>query len=324
MILRGTSEVLPDGHLAVGGCDTVQLARRFGTPLWVLDEEAFRGNCREFLEAFSPDLFPGGVEVVYASKALLTLAVCRLVHEEGLWLDVVSGGELHTARVAGFPMERVLFHGNNKSAEEIRMALDLGVGRLMVDNFHELDLLGSLVSERRREGASRGRREAASGGPHVVLRLTPGIEAATHDYIRTGQTDSKFGFPIETGQAFRAVQQALETEGIRLLGIHCHLGSQIRDTGVYALAADALLDFAAETRARTGWWPEELNLGGGFAVRYTADEEAPPAPVDYARAVAEVVADKTVRLGLPAPRVLVEPGRAVAAAAGWTRYAVGT
>lgn len=311
MRLPGTAHVSPDGHLVISGCDGLELARRFGTPLWVLDEDHLRENCRAFRRAFGrADLFPGGAEVVYASKALLALALCRIADQEGLALDVVSGGELYTALAAGFPPERIHFHGNHKTPRELAEALEAGVGRFMVDNLEELDTLNALA---------RGQQPA-----EVILRLTPNVEPNTHDYIKTGQADSKFGFPIHTGQALDAVRRALASPHLTLRGLHCHIGSQIFETESHGLAAMALLDFAAEARGATGWEPAEINLGGGFAVRYNGHEQDPPSPDDYAVAISRAMMERAVEHGLAVPRLSIEPGRAIVAAAGWTLYTVGS
>lgn len=287
----------------------MELASAYGTPLWVIDEEHFRNNCRAFRSAFNHGLFPDGVEVVYASKALLTLAVCRMVQEEGLSLDVVSGGELHAARAVGFPMDKVYFHGNNKTPAEIAYALETGLGRFMVDNLRELELIEKLAGPARRAA--------------VVLRLKPNVDAGGHDYVKTALPDSKFGIDIENGQALEAVERCLASEHLDLRGLHCHIGSQILDVAPFARAAGVLLDFAAEAREKTGWTLSELSVGGGFGIRYV-DGDAPLPPAAYAQAIARVISDKVAEHNLPAPRILVEPGRAISATAGWTLYTVGS
>jgi len=315
--LHGTAAVLPGGHLAIGGVDVVELAREFGTPLWVLDEAHFRENCRAFRRAFCPERFPAGAEVVYAGKALLTRAVCRLVALEGLSLDVVSGGELWTALGAGVPPDRIYFHGNNKTEEELKLALRAGVGRVVVDSLDELELLTALAEQ---AGAGRPGGNRRVG---VLLRVTPGVEVATHDHIRTGQVGSKFGLDLGSEQALEAVRRCLDQPGLELRGLHCHLGSQVREVHPYAEAAEVLLELAAASREATGWTPDELSLGGGFAVRYRVADEPVPAVEDYAEAIARVVTRVAAQLRLPVPKVLVEPGRAIAATAGWTLYTVG-
>ncbi len=306
MRLHGTMQVNEKGRLEIGGCDTVDLARVFGTPLYVLDEALFRENCRSYRLAFAG----GNGGVLYAGKALLTLAVCRLVEEEGLGLDVVSGGELYTAAKAGFPMNRVYFHGNNKTADEVRAALRAGVHRFVCDSIDELDLLGRLAAEQGRECS-------------LLLRLTPGIEAHTHDYIRTGQIDSKFGLAIPDGQALEAVRRCLEHPALRLRGLHCHIGSQIFELEPYADAARILLAFAGRVRDVTGWVIEELDLGGGLGIYYGPGDD-PPAVPDLAKTILGAVAQAAGSENLPIPRVLVEPGRSISGPAGTTLYTVGT
>ncbi|SHF55243.1 diaminopimelate decarboxylase [Desulfofundulus australicus DSM 11792] len=306
MKLHGTMTVNSRGHLEIGGCDTVELASTFGTPLYVVDEELFRQNCREYYRAFTEKY---GAEVIYAAKTLLTLAICRLVDEEGLGMDVVSGGELYTAIKARFPMSRVYFHGNNKSSEELRLALEARVGRFMVDNFYELEMLNRLAGEMRTRA-------------DVILRLTPGVEAHTHEYIKTGQIDSKFGLVIDNGQALAGVRRALEMENIILHGLHCHIGSQIFELDSYAHAAGIMMDFAARVARETGWAPAELDLGGGLGIYYTEGDE--PRPVaEYADVIMRAVREKALAHGLPVPRVIVEPGRSISGPAGTTLYTVG-
>ena len=306
MRLHGTMRINEMGHLEIGGCDAVQLAEEFGTPLYVLDEDCFRQNCRRYYRSFT-ELY--GAEVAYAAKALINTAVCQMVEEEGLSLDVVSGGELYTALKAGFPAGRIYFHGNNKSKDEIVMALRAGVGRLMVDNLYELSLIDALAA-------------AAGQKAGVILRLTPGIEAHTHEYIKTGQVDSKFGLVIENGQAMEGVKAALEMENVELKGFHCHIGSQIFELKPYAHAARVMMDFARKVYRETGYWLEELDLGGGLGIYY-AEGDCPPPVEDYAQVVMSTVLDKAAEYGLAAPKVIVEPGRSICGPAGTTLYTVG-
>ncbi|OPY59043.1 MAG: Diaminopimelate decarboxylase [Pelotomaculum sp. PtaU1.Bin035] len=306
MKLNGTMRVNEKGHLEIGGCDTVDLAREFGTPLYVLDEMCFRQNCRDYYLAFTHKY---AAKVVYAGKALLNLAICRLVDEEGLGLDVVSEGEIFTAHKAGFPVERIYFHGNNKSPAELAMALEVGVGRFMVDNFCELDLLNNLAGE-------------ADKVAGVILRVTPGIEAHTHEYIKTGQIDSKFGLVIENGQAMEGVKRALELEKIDLKGLHCHIGSQIFELDSYSHTAEVMMAFVNQIYEETGFCLEELDLGGGLGVYYAEGDQ--PRPVqDYADALVGAVLDRAEKYNIPAPRIIVEPGRSICGPAGTTLYSVG-
>ncbi len=306
MKLQGTMQINHKGHLEIGGCDTVELAGSFGTPLYVLDEQYFRQNCSAYYRAFIEKY--DGV-VLYAAKTLLTLAICRIVAEEGLSLDVVSGGELYTAKKAHFPMERVYFHGNNKSVAELKLALEYNVGRIIVDNRYELFMLNRLAVE-------------AGIKAKIMLRLTPGVEAHTHEYIKTGQIDSKFGIVIENGQAMEIIKQALELENIQLTGLHCHIGSQIFEMQSYTHAAEIMLGFAALVHRETGWQPEEMNFGGGMGIYYTSADK--PQPVSkYADMLVQAVQDLSKSYGLAVPKVLVEPGRSISGPAGTTLYTVG-
>jgi diaminopimelate decarboxylase len=306
MRFHGTMRVNERGHLEIGGCDTVELAREFGTPLYVLDEALFRHNCREYYRHFVGRY---GGKVLYAGKALLTLAVCRLVYEEGLGLDLVSGGEIYTAREAGFPMDRVYFHGNNKSPAEIDLALKVGVGRFVVDNFYELEVLEAAALERGRT-------------VDVLLRVTPGIEAHTHDYIKTGQNDSKFGLAVDTGQALAGVRRCLRARALRFRGLHCHIGSQIFELEAFAHAAAVMMDFARVVYEETGTVIEELNLGGGLGIYY-AEPDDPPEIGDLAEVLGPRVREEAARHGLPVPCLVVEPGRSIVGPAGTTLYTVG-
>lgn len=306
MKLNGTMRINENGHLEIGGCDTLELAREFGTPLYVLDEMCFRLNCRDYFNAFSVKY---GAEVIYAGKTLLNLAVCRMVEEEGLGLDVVSGGELFTALKAGFPAGRIYFHGNNKSSAELTMALEAGVGCFIVDNFCELELLNRLAGESHRT-------------PGVILRVTPGVEAHTHEYIKTGQIDSKFGLVIENGQAMAGVKRALELGNICFRGLHCHIGSQIFELESYRHTAEVMMAFINQIIEETGCRVAELDLGGGLGVYYTEGDE--PRPVQaYAEVLASTVQEKADCYGFRAPRLIVEPGRSISSPSGTTLYTVG-
>ncbi len=307
MGLRGTMRITEAGELEIGGCTCTRLAREFGTPLYVMDEEEIRSRCREATGSLSrayPSYF-----VAYASKAFSTLAMCRLAHQEGLGLDVASGGELYTALQAGFPCDRILFHGSNKAPDEVEMGVRAGVMRFVVDNLHEIGLLV--------EAAHRFRKRL-----HVQLRLTPGVDAHTHEYIRTGQVDSKFGLGISSGQAMAAVRQVLSSDCLVLEGLHCHIGSQIMSTEPFAMAAAIVLDFAAEIKAICGHSVHEVNLGGGLGIRYNGSDEAVPF-ARYARAISRVVRERCLVHGLELPRLMVEPGRYIVGEAGTTLYTVG-
>jgi len=308
VVLDGTKTINSEGHLEIGGCDTVKLAEQFGTPLYVFDEAVIRRNARALRESFAAHL-PRS-EVIYAGKSFLTTAMCKIVEQEGLGLDVVSGGELYTALKAGFPPERVYFHGNNKSEDEIRLALKAGVGRLVVDNFLELEML--------REAARSLKTRA-----RVLLRITPGIEAHTHDYVRTGQIDSKFGFTLSNGQALAAVRQAAAAPELHLMGLHCHIGSQIFEVEPFAVAARVMIGFMGEVKEEAGKILRELDLGGGFGITYTHGDR-PPELSRYAAAIARAVTEACQETGLPVPKIMVEPGRSITGPAGTTLYTIGS
>lgn len=296
------------GHLTIGGRDTVELAQQFGTPLYLMDEDAIRQNCRSYRD--SVDRYYGGHGLVaYASKAMNCRALCRLVAEEGLGLDVVSGGELYTAMAEQFPADKLIFHGNNKSIEELTMALEYGVGRIVVDNLTELALLGRLAA-------------AHGGHTGILLRIKPGVDAHTHDFVRTGQIDSKFGFALETGEAMAAIKAAIAEPALTLRGIHCHIGSQIFDIFPFCHAAEVMVDFLADILHETGVCLPELNLGGGFGIRYIAEND--PSPYHrYMEQVSQAVRDCCARHKLPLPFIILEPGRSIVGSAGITLYRVG-
>jgi diaminopimelate decarboxylase len=307
MLLPVTAEVTAADHLAIGGCDCVDLAQEFGTPLYVFDEATLRGRCRGYQEAFGRRY--DDVRVLYAGKAFIHPALLTIFEEEGLGLDVVSGGELYVAHRSGFPLEKVYFHGNNKSAQELALALDWGVGRVVVDNFHELALLNRLAVERGRV-------------VEILLRISPGVDPHTHAYITTGIVESKFGFPIVTGQAEEALTQALALPGLRPVGLHAHIGSQIFELEPYRETACILLEFAAAMAARRGFQMAEFSPGGGWAIRYTQADE-PPGVEEIAETVVGALCDEVARHCLPLPRLIVEPGRSIVGPAGVALYSVG-
>jgi diaminopimelate decarboxylase len=302
-----TTEVSKQGHLLIGGCDIVDLAEEFGTPLYLFDESTIRHRCREFKEDFSK-CYPDTL-VIFASKAFLNTALSLILKEEGLGLDVVSGGELSIAHSAGFPLDKVYFHGNNKTPEELNLALDCGVGRIVVDNFYELELLNRLAGQ-------KGIRQ------DILLRLTPGVDSHTHQYTSTGTIESKFGFPLATGQAERAVKQASSAVNLNLVGLHFHLGSLVSEVQPYELAMELVLSFAREMKRKLDFNLIEFNIGGGFAVAYTLDSKV-PAVADYARAVTDKLDGLISGLGLNRPRLIIEPGRAIVGQAGVALYRVG-
>ncbi|NLY89606.1 MAG: diaminopimelate decarboxylase [Firmicutes bacterium] len=295
------------GHLEVSGCDTVELAKRFGTPLYVLDETRIRQNCRDYVAGLA-EAYPD-TQVCYAGKAFLCRAICCLMQQEGLGLDVVSGGELYTALKAGFPPDAIYFHGNNKSREELEIALQNGVGCLVIDGFYEIELLNELL-------AGKEKRQP------VLLRLAPGVEAHTHVYTRTGQEDSKFGLAINGGQALQGVKAILNSPRLELLGFHAHIGSQIFDLASYEITAGILAGFMAEVRAETGFVAKVLNLGGGLGIRYTRDDK--PLPVrEAAKRTGQMVREVFSTLDYPRPKLVLEPGRSIVGDAGVTLYTIG-
>ncbi len=296
------------GHLEIGGCDAVELTREFGTPLHVIDEGRLRANCRAYRESLEREY--GNARALFGSKALCIIATCQVASQEGLGLDVVSGGEIHTALRAGVPPRDLYFHGNNKTPEELEYALRAGVGRFVVDNDDELGLLEQLA-ERLRTVA------------HVLLRLTPGIEPHTHKAIQTGGVDSKFGFGMLDGSAQRAVTRASRMPRVHFHGLHSHIGSQVFDLEPFRLSAAVLMDFASRIRDELDLTVEELNLGGGLGIRYLSTDE-PPSISAYVKALADVVKLKTAQHRLTPPRLFVEPGRSIVGDAGVTLYTVGT
>jgi diaminopimelate decarboxylase len=302
-----TAEVSKQGHLCIGGCDVIDLANEFGTPLYLFDESTLRQKCREFKDEFCKSY--SDTAVIYASKAFLNRALALIFKEEGLGLDVVSGGEISIAHSVDFPLDKVYFHGNNKTPEELNLALDWGVGRVVVDNFYELELLNKLAGER---GISQ----------NILLRLTPGVDPHTHQYTTTGTIESKFGFPLATGQAAEAVNQALSASDLKLLGFHFHLGSPVSEIQPYELAIELVLGFAQEMGRKFGFNLSEFDIGGGFAVPYTLDSKLPTV-ADYARALTGKVNGLIAGLGLNRPRLIIEPGRAIVGQAGVALYKVG-
>ena len=296
-----------EGEWVIGGVGARRLAREYGTPLYVMDEARLRANCRAYVTALR-EVYPNS-QAIFASKALCCMAVCRLAYDEGMWIDVVSTGEIRTALRAGVPAGALLLHGSNKTPEELTVALEAGVGRIVVDNFHDLDLLDSLTRESRRRA-------------DVLLRLTPGIEPHTHKAIVTGGVDSKFGLGIVDGSAREGVRRAMEIPGLRLRGIHCHIGSQVMELRPFEIAADAMMEFAAWMARDLGVRVEELDLGGGLGIRYLPEDE-PPAVRDYVSTLARIVQERAASAGLPLPTLMVEPGRSIVGDAGATLYTVG-
>ncbi len=309
MILHNSFNINEQGHLTIGGLDAVELSRTYGTPAYYLDCNAVRAMCRmykaNFAKYFGEKSLP-----VYAGKALCFKGLYAIIAEEGLAADCVSSGELHTANAAGFPMDKVFFHGNNKTDADLRYAMELGVGLIVVDGLDELAALNKIAGE-------MGRKQ------DILLRITPGIDPHTHQKIVTGNVDSKFGSAIMTGQAFAIVKSALASENVNLRGFHCHVGSQIFDIEPFSEAAEIMLAFIAKIKGDMGFSAEILNIGGGFGVRYTEDDPA----IDYEaniRMLGERFDTICRELDLPKPAISMEPGRSIVAAAGATLYTVGS
>lgn len=295
-------------HLMIGSHDTVDLAREYGTPLYVLDEDLIRKHCREYKEAIET-YFDGNGLVLFASKALCTMHTARITAEEGLGADVVSGGELYTLYKAGFPMEKVFFHGNNKTPDEIELAITYGVGHMVVDNRFELDLINKFAG-------------AKGIVQNVLFRIKPGIDAHTHDFVKTGQIDSKFGFALENGEAIQIHRYASTLTNIRIDGVHCHIGSQIFDVDPFCEAAKVMINFIADLYESLSLKIKILNLGGGFGIKYVAEDDPLP-PTEYIKKVAETVKNIAKQRNIDLPFLVFEPGRSIVATAGITLYTVG-
>ena len=295
----------PEGVLTLGGIDVRDLAAEHGTPLFVLDEVDLRARCRAWREAFAD--WPSGADVAYAGKAFLSKAVIKIVAEEGLGLDVCTGGELAVALAAGFPTNRLWFHGNNKSVPELQRAVDAGVGTIVVDSFEEIARLAAIATTPQR----------------VYVRVTPGVEAHTHEYVQTGQEDQKFGFSLASGAAAEAVRRILTLPTLDLVGLHCHIGSHIFDTHGFSLAAHRMVELLAAIRDEHGLELPELDLGGGHGIAYTAADD-PMSTADHATGLRTIVERECAAAGLTVPRVVVEPGRAVVGPTTVTLYEVGT
>ena len=305
-VFPDTTDTNAAGHLTLGGCDALDLVEQYGTPLYVLDEVTLRARCRQFADAFAAR-YPNS-KAVYASKAYINPALARIVAEEGLGLDVVSGGELAVAVAGDVPLGHVYFHGNNKTPSELEEAVAAGIGRIVVDSFHELDLLERIC-------AGVGKTQ------DILVRVSPGIDPHTHVYTTTGVIDSKFGFSIQTGDAERAIVQALAAPHLNLRGLHFHLGSPIFELEPYQAATDLVLRFAAGLREQ-GLDLQEFSPGGGFAIAYTRNDQ-PPAPDDYAEAIVSTLTATCAELGMEQPSLVIEPGRSIIGPAGVALYSIG-
>lgn len=295
-------------HLVIGRNDAVDLAKEYGTPLYVMDEDLIRENCRIYKNAMDK-YYDGKGLVLYANKAFCSLFTCRLVKEEGLGMDVVSGGEIYTAVKAGFPMEKVCFHGNNKTKDELILAVENNVGHIIVDNIYELNLLNEIAKEK---GIVQ----------KIMFRIKPGIDAHTHSFVQTGQIDSKFGVALENGEAFDIIEKATKMSNVKVTGVHCHIGSQIFDIEPFCKAAEVMMNFVGDLKDKLGLEIDELNLGGGYGIKYTEDED--PIEYDkYIQSVSEVVKTTAKARGVKLPFIFMEPGRSIVASAGVTLYTVG-
>ena len=296
------------GHLTIGGADTVELARQFGTPLYVFDEATIRNTMREY-NASMKKFYNGAGLVAYASKAFSCKEIYRIAKDEGCGIDVVSAGELYTALSVDFPAEKIFYHGNNKTVSELVYAIESGVGRIVVDNLTELERISEIAASQ-------------SKIVPILIRVKPGIDAHTHDFIRTGQIDSKFGFALETGEALEAVKYIKEHKSVELKGIHCHIGSQIFEVSPFELAAEVMVGFMNTVRQETGIILTELNLGGGFGIKYVPENDPVPY-MGYMEMVSKVVHDACKKYGLDIPFIVIEPGLSIVGPAGITLYTVG-
>ena len=308
MFVAECYQVNEKGNLTIGGVDTVKLVEKYGSPLYVLDEATIRSACRNYKDSI--DKYYNGYGLAcYASKALSCLEICRIIKEEGLGLDVVSGGELYTAIKADFPMEKVHFHGNNKTKNELEMAVDCKVGTIVVDNLYELELLNEIAKSKDKI-------------VNISLRIKPGIDAHTHSFIKTGQIDSKFGFSLETGEALSAVKTANSCSNLQLNELHCHIGSQIFDIEPFMLAAEVMLKFIGDIKKEIGLEINALNLGGGFGIKYT-DKDTPIAYEEYMKEISKVVKSSADENNVAVPFIVIEPGRSIIGEAGITLYKIG-
>lgn len=308
MFVNDCLNVNEKGHLTIGGCDTLELAKEFGTPLYVMDEATIRNTCKSYVNSIKTHYDGKGLPM-YASKALSCKALVQLADSENMGLDVVSGGEIYTAMKANFPPEKIQFHGNNKTEAELRMALDYNIGKIIVDNLYELELLNKIAGEKNKV-------------VKISMRIKPGIDAHTHNFIMTGQIDSKFGFALETGEAMAAVKESLKLDNVDLTELHCHIGSQIFDIDPFVKAAEVMMDFIGQIKRETGHLVTELNLGGGYGIKYTENDN--PVPYDnYMAAVSKAVKAKAAENDIPVPFIYMEPGRSIVGEAGITLYTVG-
>lgn len=304
-LLLGTTRINEAGHLEIAGCDTIELAKEHGTPLICYDEALIRDNCRRYIRSF----VRGSNRVAYAGKAFLSIALCQILEEEGLYLDVVSGGELYTALKANFPPERIYFHGNNKTKEEIVMAMQAGVGHFVVDNLLEYSMLKEVAQQ-------------AGNTLSILFRVALGVDAATHKYIQTGQHDSKFGFAIQSKELDQVIADAVKTEFLVFEGFHSHIGSQITSLGGFKQAVEVMFELVNQYRQAHGWTPAEISFGGGLGVNYLPVDES--SVIEDLSALILQCADEQMANLRVSPRLVIEPGRSIVGQAGTTLYSVGS
>jgi len=308
MVLPITAGINKDNHLEIGGCDVVDLAKVFGTPLFVMDEVTIRTQCKKYFSSFQK--LNKDTEVIYASKAFISLAMCQIIQEEGLSLDVSSGGELYLAKKAGFPPKKIFMHGNNKTPKELDLALEMGIGCIVVDSENELERLDKMAAEK-------------GINPGIMLRITPGVKPSTHNHIQTGQVDSKFGFGLADGVALKAIKKALEFKNVYLRGLHVHIGSQIFALHSYTKAIEIIMNFAKQILDETGFSISEINVGGGLGIKYEAKDE-PSTIEEYAKVIVKGIQKEAEKYGMVCPKILVEPGRSIVGNSGVTLYTIGT
>ena len=307
MFVSESLSVDENGVLCIGGANALNIAKEYGTPVYVMDEDLIRKNCRIYKDAMDKHYGGNGL-VLYASKAFSCKRMVKIVKEEGLGLDVVSGGELYTAIKADFPMDKVYFHGNNKTEDELNLAVDNGVGTIVVDNVFELEKLNAIAEKKDKT-------------VNIMFRIKPGIDAHTHEFVMTGQIDSKFGVALETGEAMEAYKTAKQMKNLNIVGVHCHIGSQIFDIEPFEHAASVMMGFIADLKAE-GIEIEQMNLGGGYGIKYVPEDN----PIDYdayIEAVSKVVKKAAAEKGIAMPKILMEPGRSIVASAGTTLYNIG-
>ena len=309
MLKHDYMKINSDGHLEIGGCDTTELAATYGTPLYVMDEARIRENMRAYKNSIDK-YYSGHGRCLYASKAFSTMYMYKMAQEEGLGVDVVSGGELYTALKAGFDAKNIVFHGNNKSYDEIEMAIKSGVGRIIVDGEGEIEKIDSISKE-------------LGVVTNIMVRVKPGVDAHTHDFISTGHIDCKFGFAIENGEAMEFLRYAVGFESVKICGLHCHIGSQIFLFEPFKCTAQIMVDFYARLKDELGLLMPELNLGGGFGIKYV-DGDTPVPYEGFIEAVSDIIKDNCKAYGLEVPFIYMEPGRSIVGDAGTTLYTAGT